>query len=73
MKRAIADRKDCLPERHKLEAWDSAAGYLIVEEAGGKVTDQLGNPFSVYQPKLLATNGHIHADMVAVINNKKQL
>jgi myo-inositol-1(or 4)-monophosphatase len=58
---------------HKLEAWDSAAGYLIVEEAGGKVTDQLGNPFSVYQPKLLATNGHIHEDMVAVINNKKQL
>ena len=32
---------------HKLEAWDSAAGYLIVEEAGGKVTDLQGNKFSV--------------------------
>jgi myo-inositol-1(or 4)-monophosphatase len=29
-----------------LEAWDSAAGYLIVEEAGGKVTDHEGKKFS---------------------------
>lgn len=58
---------------HKLEPWDSAAGYLIVEEAGGKVTDLEGNKFSVYQHKLLATNGKIHEEMVAVINNKKEL
>lgn len=58
---------------HKLEAWDSAAGYLIVEEAGGKVTDHVGNKFSVYQHKVLATNGKIHDEMVAVINNKKEL
>jgi myo-inositol-1(or 4)-monophosphatase len=58
---------------HKLEPWDSAAGYLIVVEAGGKVTDLAGETFSVYQHKLLATNGYIHDDMVAVINNKKQL
>ncbi len=58
---------------HKLEAWDSAAGYLIVEEAGGKVTDHQGNKFSVYQHKLLATNGKIHDEMIAVINNKKEL
>lgn len=58
---------------HKLEAWDSAAGYLIVEEAGGKVTDHAGNKFSVYQHKLLATNGHIHDEMVDIINNKKEL
>jgi myo-inositol-1(or 4)-monophosphatase len=58
---------------HKLEAWDSAAGYLIVEEAGGKVTDHEGNKFSVYQHKVLATNGKIHDEMVAVINNKKEL
>ena len=58
---------------HKLEAWDSAAGYLIVEEAGGKVTDLQGNKFSVYQHKVLATNGKIHDEMVAVINNKKEL
>lgn len=58
---------------HKLEAWDSAAGYLIVEEAGGKVTDHEGNKFSVYQHKVLATNGKIHDEMVAVINNKLEL
>lgn len=58
---------------HKLEAWDSAAGYLIVEEAGGKVTDFTGSKFSVYQHRLLATNGLIHDDMLAVIRNEKQL
>jgi myo-inositol-1(or 4)-monophosphatase len=58
---------------HKLEAWDSAAGYLIVEEAGGKVTDFTGRKFSPYQPHVLATNGKIHEEMLAVINNEKTL
>lgn len=58
---------------HKLEPWDSAAGYLLVEEAGGKVTDHEGNPFSVYQHRVLATNGKIHGEMVEVINNRKEL
>jgi len=54
---------------HKLEAWDSAAGYLIVEEAGGKVTDFKGSKFSHYQPHVLATNGKIHDEMLKWINN----
>lgn len=58
---------------HKLEPWDSAAGYLIVEEAGGRVTDLDGNKFSVYQHKILATNGKIHDEMVEVIQNRKSL
>jgi len=58
---------------HKLEAWDSAAGYLIVEEAGGKVTDFKGDKFSHYQPHVLATNGKIHEEMLAIINNEKVL
>jgi len=58
---------------HKLSAWDSAAGFLMVEEAGGKVTDFEGNYYSPYQPHLLATNGKIHDEMLAVVNNKKQL
>jgi len=58
---------------HKLQAWDSAGGYLIVEEAGGKVTDFKGDKFSPYQPHILATNGEIHDEMLAVINNKKEL
>lgn len=58
---------------HKLEPWDSAAGYLIVEEAGGRVTDMDGNKFSVYQHRILATNGRIHEEMLEVIHNKKEL
>lgn len=58
---------------HKLEPWDSAAGFLIVEEAGGRVTDFDGNKFSVYQHRVLATNGRIHDEMLEVINNRKEL
>lgn len=58
---------------HKLQAWDSAAGFLIVEEAGGTVTDFSGAPYSVYQPHLLATNGRIHTDMLDIIHGRKQL
>lgn len=53
---------------HKLQAWDSAAGFLMVEEAGGKVTDFKGNDYSPYQPHIIATNGHIHDELVAVVN-----
>jgi myo-inositol-1(or 4)-monophosphatase len=58
---------------HKLEPWDSAAGYIIVEEAGGKVTDFNGDKFSIYQHRLLATNGKIHDEMLEVINLRKEL
>ncbi len=53
---------------HKLNAWDSAAGFLIVEEAGGRVTDFEGKPYSPYQPHIVATNGKIHDELVAVVN-----
>jgi myo-inositol-1(or 4)-monophosphatase len=55
---------------HKLEAWDSAAGFIIVEEAGGKVTDFTGGKFSPYQHRILATNGKIHDQMLKVINKE---
>ena len=58
---------------HSLQAWDSAAGYLIVEEAGGKVTDMNGDKFSPYQKKIVATNGLIHDELIEVIHNRKQL
>ena len=54
---------------HKLNAWDSAAGFLLVEEAGGKVTDFEGNPYSPYQPHIVATNGKIHSDLLGWISN----
>ncbi len=49
---------------HQLNAWDSAAGFLIVEEAGGKVTDLKGGTYSPYQPGIIATNGAIHDELV---------
>lgn len=58
---------------HKLQAWDSAAGFLMVEEAGGTVTDFEGNYYSPYQPHLLATNGKIHVEMLKWVNNRKTL
>jgi myo-inositol-1(or 4)-monophosphatase len=53
---------------HKLQAWDSAAGFLMVEEAGGKVTDYKGDQYSPYQPHILATNGKIHQALLNCIN-----
>ncbi len=55
---------------HKLQAWDSAAGFLIVEEAGGRVSDFKGNPYSPYQPHIIATNGKIHEELLDVINGR---
>lgn len=53
---------------HKLQAWDSAAGFLIVEEAGGKVTDFKGDHYSPYQPHIIATNGKIHDELLNIVN-----
>jgi myo-inositol-1(or 4)-monophosphatase len=53
---------------HKLQAWDSAAGFLIVEEAGGRVSDFSGRRYSPYQPHIIATNGKIHDELVEVVN-----
>ena len=53
---------------HKLQAWDSAAGFLIVEEAGGRVSDFKGDRYSPYQPHIIATNGRIHDELVSVVN-----
>ena len=49
---------------HKLHPWDSAAGFLIVQEAGGKVTDFTGSPYTPYQPQIVATNGKIHEELL---------
>ncbi len=55
---------------HKLYPWDSAAGYLIVQEAGGKVTDFKGAPYSPYQPQIVATNGKIHSELLQWISGE---
>lgn len=58
---------------HKLEAWDSAAGFLMVEEAGGRVTDFDGNPYSPYQHRIVASNGKIHDELLDVIHQRREL
>jgi myo-inositol-1(or 4)-monophosphatase len=39
-----------------------------VEEAGGKVTDFDGKPYSPYQPHIVATNGKIHTELLKCVN-----
>jgi myo-inositol-1(or 4)-monophosphatase len=48
----------------KLRPWDTAAGALIVEEAGGRLSDLSGNRFSIWGEETLASNGAIHDEMV---------
>lgn len=44
-----------------LKPWDSAAGSLMVEEAGGQISDLAGEPFNIFESSgLVATNGHVH-------------
>lgn len=50
-----------------LKPWDIAAAALIVAEAGGRVTDVDGTPFSSRRGHVLATNGRVHDEMLEVI------
>jgi myo-inositol-1(or 4)-monophosphatase len=47
-----------------LNPWDTAAGILLVEEAGGRVTDFSGNKYKLDSREILATNGLIHEEML---------
>ncbi len=49
-----------------LKAWDTAAGTLIVREAGGVVTDFSGRPFQPGDPEIAASNARIHTQLQAV-------
>lgn len=50
-----------------LYPWDTAAGMLILTEAGGRVTRFDGQPYTPYDKDILATNSLIHDDMMAVL------
>ena len=51
----------------KLNPWDCAAGYLMVREAGGRVTNYRGSPGSIYEREVIASNGLIHAEIMSVL------
>ena len=54
---------------YDLKPWDTAAGKLIVEEAGGKITKLNGDKFNIYQNQILASNKIIHKDLVLDISS----
>jgi len=55
----------------RLKPWDTAAGMLIVREAGGRVTDFAGRPFEPGMQEILATNGLVHKEMMAVLGGRQ--
>lgn len=56
---------------NELKPWDTAAGWLLVEEAGGRVTDFAGKVFNLYSPSILATNGRIHEKLSELVKDDK--
>jgi myo-inositol-1(or 4)-monophosphatase len=49
-----------------LNPWDVAAGIVLVQEAGGIISDMQGQPYTLGGPSILASNGRIHEEMVSV-------
>ena len=50
-----------------LQPWDTAAGWLLVEEAGGKVTNLSGGEFSPFMPAILASNNKLHQSLLQLL------
>ena len=55
----------------RLQPWDTAAGFLIAEEAGAKITDFSGNTYAIDTPEILASNHHVHDEMRTILNTEK--
>jgi len=53
----------------KLNPWDIAAGALILQEAGGKITDYAGKSFDLFIGEIVATNKIIHENFIQVLNS----
>ncbi len=53
-----------------LHPWDMCAGKILVEEAGGIVTDFNGNEINIFSKQILATNRFIHNEMISILNEK---
>ena len=50
-----------------LNPWDIAAGVILIEEAGGRVSDFRGQRLDIYSPQVLVSNGSIHEQMMQVL------
>ena len=53
-----------------LHPWDTAAGILIVTEAGGTISKIDGDPFMIYDNQIIASNGLIHSKFIDEIKNE---
>jgi myo-inositol-1(or 4)-monophosphatase len=49
-----------------LNPWDMAAGRLLVQDAGGRVSDMRGRPHYFGASHLLVSNGHVHDQMLEI-------
>jgi len=56
----------------KLSPWDVAAGMLLVEEAGGTVTNHAGEPYPITDHRILASNGRIHQEMLQILSSNSK-
>jgi myo-inositol-1(or 4)-monophosphatase len=56
----------------KLKPWDVAAGVLLVEEAGGRVSDYAGAPMPLDRGEILASNGRLHGAMQAILQRHER-
>lgn len=56
-----------------LKSWDTAAGVLIAQEAGARVTDFKDRPYHIDKKQILATNGHIHSEMMTLLNTEDDI
>ncbi|MHB8646722.1 MAG: inositol monophosphatase family protein [Thermomicrobiales bacterium] len=54
-----------------LQPWDMAAGALMIQEAGGTISDSYGNPFRVDGHDIVGSNGLLHAKMLDVLAMSK--
>ncbi|MBI4407542.1 MAG: inositol monophosphatase [Candidatus Kerfeldbacteria bacterium] len=66
-----AGRVDGMIITPPIRIWDVAAGMLMIREAGGNVTDFVGDPSAIAKNGLVATNGKIHKQILKVIKEKK--
>ena len=54
-----------------LKPWDVSAGILIVNEAGGMISNEYGNEYSLFEDKcIVASNGIIHNELVEILGKK---
>lgn len=56
----------------KLSPWDSAAGAVVLREAGGRITHFDGSPYSIYGNNLVASNGYLHPSMLQVLAERSR-